>query len=127
MLNLFFFQTFHTPSFGDEDFDIPVLNQQNHVTQHPTHQTHQTHPSHQTHQETHPSMYQQQQQMHDASQNLTELVTMDQYQQQQLYQMQTPQEQHINIGAGFVLYTFYFELTFKHFDFFFINFSKEKF
>jgi len=32
------FQTFHTPSFGDEDFDIPTIHPHSHQQQH--HQQH---------------------------------------------------------------------------------------
>jgi hypothetical protein len=37
------FQTFHTPSFGDEEFDIPLLHQPTQVQHHQLDQYHQMH------------------------------------------------------------------------------------
>lgn len=34
------FQTFHTPSFGDEDFDIPTIHPHSHQQQQQQHQQH---------------------------------------------------------------------------------------
>lgn len=40
-LKLLLLQTFHTPSFGDEDFDIPAIHPHQHQQQHQQQQHHQ--------------------------------------------------------------------------------------
>lgn len=37
---MYLFQTFHTPSFGDEDFDIPTIHPHSHQQQQQQHQQH---------------------------------------------------------------------------------------
>lgn len=69
LTNLSLFQTFHTPSFGDEEFDIPAINpQQQQAQQQQNHHGHQNHGDQQHYQSPMQSMQQmsQQNQQQDA-------------------------------------------------------------
>ena len=46
-MSLFLLQTFHTPSFGDEDFDIPSMHSHPHQQHQQTQQHQQHHPQQQ--------------------------------------------------------------------------------
>lgn len=116
-LNFFFsFQTFHTPSFGDEEFDIPPINPHQQQQQ----QSHQQDPQNSpnlTYQQLHPQQnmnmneYQQQQQQqyqHQQYSNQTSYMTQgnqmmmipQQPQQQQMMMQQQQQGVYIRSPTG---------------------------
>lgn len=87
--NIFFFfcsQTFHTPSFGDEEFDIPPINPHQQQQQ----QSHQGDPQNSpnlTYQQLHPQ------------QNMN----MNEYQQQQQYQQYNNQNSYMTQGSQMMM------------------------